>query len=521
MRILISLFILLFIRPAYCQNALVNQIYSQATRVSIGQYGIDALNEHIELRSAFSEKSVDVVPIKEKRIIRIDLVYTAYRESKEFSQEDLNKARIKRLIDANSHLTENNFFEWRLIEQTGCNDPASCKDFFHGFIVYYDKYYTKVDTRQEIDSINQDMRELDISIKRYDSLLRYEVQDFDCLIPPLNVSNQYLSDEFRKYYKCEERFTGKVFFDVSIDDKGRPLKVDVKGTIFPCKDITENVLKYILRWKRGIYIDGVSYPFMAKGKIDFSQKENIIVSDYSVSPEVTRKFNLEIRGFSCQAYTVDSFYTEIIPKIQKDAVSTVLFRNKWKDDLIIVDATGSMYPYTSDLLKWIRLNSFSEPKTFVFFNDGDDKPSNQKVIGQTGGLYAIKSSSYLDVRNMLFQSMRKGGGGDLFENNFEALLYGVDISGVSTGAIMIADNYSFPRDHILLKKYSGDLKIILCGTERGVNTHYLNLAYTYGFSIHTMTTDLFDLKNMKPGQSIQIDDYTYVLGVNGFTPVIQ
>ncbi|MEQ8339036.1 MAG: hypothetical protein RIA62_16870, partial [Cyclobacteriaceae bacterium] len=183
-------------------------------------------------------------------------------------------------------------------------------------------------------------------------------------------------------------------------------------------------------------------------------------------------------------------------------------------------ATGSMYPYTSDLLKWIRLNP-NEAKTYVFFNDGDDKPTQHKVIGKTGGIYHIQSSSYLDVKEMLFQSMRKGGGGDLYENNFEALLYGVNLTGNTTGAIMIADNHSFPRDHELLKGYSGNLKIILCGTERGVNTNYLNLAYHYGFSIHTLTSDLSNLQNLKPGQSIKIDQTSYVLGSNGFTPLIQ
>ncbi len=521
MRLIFSLVFICCCFMVYCQDKLIDAIYDQASNVSTKHYQPENTRDLILLESAFSEGSVEKVPIKEQRITRIDLVYTAYRESSEFSQEALNKLRLKKLIETNPQLVQNSFFEWRLIEQTGCNDPKSCKDYFHGFVVYYDKYYTKEDTQQEIDTIQQTMKELEHSISRYDSLKRYEVHDLTCAFPPLNVSQQTLGDEFKKYYECDERFNGKIFFDVSVDDKGRPLVVDIKGTQFPCIKITENILKYILRWKRGITIGGQSFPFTVRGTISFPlARECVTITDYVPLPEVEKEFNIEIRGFNCYAYTVDSFYTDIIPKIHKKAVSSVLFRNKWDDDLIIVDATGSMYPYTSDLLKWIRLNP-TENKTYVFFNDGDDKPTQHKVIGKTGGIYHIQSSSYLDVKEMLFQSMRKGGGGDLYENNFEALLYGVNITGNSSGAIMISDNHSFPRDHELLKDYAGDLKIILCGTERGVNTNYLNLAYHYGFSIHTLTTDLVNLRYLKQGESITIDGRKYVLGTNGFQWIIQ
>tara|TARA_Y100001980_G_C14556920_1_gene353979 strand:- start:108996 stop:110561 length:1566 start_codon:yes stop_codon:yes gene_type:complete len=521
MRLIFFFFYLISIIPGFTQDKLINTIYDNATSLSSNRYQQENTRDFILLESAFSEGSVEKVPIKEQRITRIDLVYTAYRESSEFSQEALNKLRLKKLIENNPQLVQNRFFEWRLIEQTGCNDPQSCKSFFHGFVVYYDKYYTKEDMKQEIDTIQQNMRELEYNISRYDSLKRYEVHDLTCAFPPLNVSQQTLSDEFKQYYQCDERFNGKIFFDVSVDDKGRPQEVDIKGTQFPCIKITENILKYILRWKRGITIDGKSFPFTAKGTITFPlSRECVTITDYVPLPEVARRYNMEIRGFNCYTYVVDSFYTDIIPKIHKKAVSSVLFRNQWEDDLIIVDATGSMYPYTADLLKWIRLNP-TETKTYIFFNDGDDKPTQHKVIGKTGGIYHIQSSNYLDVKEMLFQSMRKGGGGDLYENNFEALLYGVNLTGNTTGAIMIADNHSFPRDHELLKGYSGNLKIILCGTERGVNTNYLNLAYHYGFSIHTLTSDLTNLQNLKSGQSIKIDQTSYVLGSNGFEALIQ
>ncbi len=507
---------------AFSQNKLINKIYDEATNFSTVSYSMDTNHDFLTMESAFSEGSVEVVPIKDQRITSIDLVYTEYRESKEFSQETLSKNRIARLIEVNPQLIDNQFFDWRLVKQTGCSSSESCRDFFHGFVIYYDRYYTKEDTRKEIDTIKQDLSEFEAKITKLEPYMRINFQDLTCQFPPLNASITHITDEFKKYYDCDERYSGKVFFEVQADDKGRPVIVDIKGTLFPCREITENILKHILRWKRGLTIGSTLYPFTAKGMIQFPlQRESITLADYTISESLTKAFNVEVRGVTCSAFMADTFYTDIIPKIQKEAVSTVLFRNNWEDDLIIVDATGSMYPYTSDLLKWMRLQSTQEDKTFVFFNDGDDKPTLQKSIGHTGGIYHVVTADYVAARNVLFESMKKGGGGDLYENNFEALLYGVKKSGINSGAIMIADNHSFPRDYELVEGYQGDLKIILCGTEKGVNTNYLNLARHYGFSIHTFTSDLNNLSKLNIGQSISIGDQKYILSKNGFNRLIQ
>lgn len=72
---------------------------------------------------------------------------------------------------------------------------------------------------------------------------------------------------------------------------------------------------------------------------------------------------------------------------------------------------------------------------------------------------------------------------------------------------MIADNLSFPRDHQLLVNYKGFLKIILCGTDKGINTDYLDLAKKYGFTLHTLKSDIISqLKKINNGQRITIVD---------------
>jgi hypothetical protein len=74
---------------------------------------------------------------------------------------------------------------------------------------------------------------------------------------------------------------------------------------------------------------------------------------------------------------------------------------------------------------------------------------------------------------------------------------------------MVADNFAYPRDSDLLRKFSGNLRIILCGTDFGVNTDYLNLARKYDFTVYTIHKDLYDLIKLDEGESIEIEDNYY------------
>lgn len=212
----------------------------------------------------------------------------------------------------------------------------------------------------------------------------------------------------------------------------------------------------------------------------------------------------------CVAYNMDTSYAELIPKMEQRVVSKVLERNKWKPELFVVDVTGSMYPFTSDLLKWIKLKNDSIPKNYVFFNDGNDKPTNQKAIGQTGGLYSIRTNDFEEVKSKMFEAMRNGGGGDLPENNFEALMAGYLQVKPKGDIIMIADNYSFPRDEVMLARFESRLKILLCHTEKGINTDYMNLARKYGFTLHSFKSDIVDFNS----NQLTVEGKTYQF-VNG------
>jgi hypothetical protein len=189
----------------------------------------------------------------------------------------------------------------------------------------------------------------------------------------------------------------------------------------------------------------------------------------------------------------------------------VLERNKdWKNMLVVMDVTGSMSPYTAQLILWLKLNTGDKRfKHFTFFNDGDEKSSERKEIGKTGGIYHIVAELYEEVAKKVKEAMSKGSGGDIQENDIEALLAGIKECPECKDIVLVADNYSPCRDLSLLKELKKPVKVILCGAQRFINVEYLQIARVTGGSVHTIESDILDLMKMKEGQTIDIDGRTY------------
>jgi hypothetical protein len=110
-------------------------------------------------------------------------------------------------------------------------------------------------------------------------------------------------------------------------------------------------------------------------------------------------------------------------------VENVLTRNNWTDILAVVDVTGSMQSCAAAVFKWMKL---SQDKTkniryYVFFNDGDEKPNSAKVIGSTGGIYGIAANNLNKVLATMQSAIKNGNGGDIPENDIEAILQGIEM----------------------------------------------------------------------------------------------
>ena len=60
--------------------------------------------------------------------------------------------------------------------------------------------------------------------------------------------------------------------------------------------------------------------------------------------------------------------------------------------------------------------------TLTLFNDGNNKTTEKKTIGRTGGIYTGKANDPDELIELFTKVMQKGGGGDGPENDIEAIL---------------------------------------------------------------------------------------------------
>ena len=95
----------------------------------------------------------------------------------------------------------------------------------------------------------------------------------------------------------------------------------------------------------------------------------------------------------------------------------------WKNMLVVTDVTGSMAPYTAQILLWIKANQ--KMKTFkqiVFFNDDEENSNPQIKSFDSTGIWTIESSNADKVIQLAFKAMEKG---NHIENDLEAVCYAI------------------------------------------------------------------------------------------------
>ncbi len=202
---------------------------------------------------------------------------------------------------------------------------------------------------------------------------------------------------------------------------------------------------------------------------------------------------------------------------EDSTVIKVFDRMQWNDMLVVTDVTASMYPYTGQLLLWMKLHEDERRiKQFVFFNDGDNKAEDAKITGSTGGIYTTSSSVFEVVEELLFKTMNNGNGGATPENNTEALLKGTASCSSCGAVVMIADNGSRVSDMALLQQLQKPVHIILCGVHGNINPDYLEMAYKTGGSVHTAEEDLHFTMQLKEGAAVHLHGRTYIIANGKF-----
>ncbi|MDP4798511.1 MAG: hypothetical protein NWR50_06565 [Crocinitomicaceae bacterium] len=212
-------------------------------------------------------------------------------------------------------------------------------------------------------------------------------------------------------------------------------------------------------------------------------------------------------SFATENTTISNVVNGKTPPSDSTLLKVFTRSKTWKDMLVVCDVTGSMAPYTAQLLFWMKSNQ--KLKTFkqiVFFNDDDEKSNNQLVSLDEKGIWTIETGNSDKVVNKAFEAMQNGSH---IENNLEAICYAIKKYPENKhNVVMIADNWETPCDLKLLdflKKEKVIVHIIVCGVRDRMNTSYLDIAYATGGSIHTMEEDLVDIAKTGEGKTIKIN----------------
>jgi len=181
---------------------------------------------------------------------------------------------------------------------------------------------------------------------------------------------------------------------------------------------------------------------------------------------------------------------------------------EWKNTLIVIDWTGSMYQYGGEvLLRHIRDFKSSGIKYFVFFNDGNRK--KKKIIGKTGGIYSDTADDPEGLSFLLNKIKYNGNGGEKEENNLEAILAGIKKFPAFTEIVLVADNNSCMRDYCLIEKIKTPVKVIVCRVKKTINPQYINLAYHTGGSLITMDQEVNNLDSLKAENQFVLNKAIY------------
>ena len=201
----------------------------------------------------------------------------------------------------------------------------------------------------------------------------------------------------------------------------------------------------------------------------------------------------------------------------------LLTTKEWPGKIAVVaDVTASMTPYNTQVMLWLKFAKKPlENGRFIFFNDGNNAPDALKSIGNTGGLHTIESNNFDSVYLTMRRAIAAGQGGDIPENNIEALLAAQKKWTDIDSFLMIADNRAPVKDLINLKNVKKPVNIILCGwlDYMAINDSYIQIAAKTKGKIYTSAGVFEDFTKLKINTPIDFNGEEYMYTKEGLTKI--
>jgi hypothetical protein len=498
----------------------INFVLKTAPR-NVEKYTKPAKKDLIFLETAFNnaiftDKAL-LQSVQDKVILKIELVYTTYRKSETFDQHGLSKKRLENLFLAAPNTLNQAGIEWVLIAQTGCKSPEEGKDFFHGFVITYRDLPDPVSTKVESNFLRE-VAAGKIKSYAYDTYLKRETEKIErdsleevepvIVLPQFPHSEQARINYFSKYLQFPAESSKPEHVDVQfiLSKEGKITKIIFPNSAGPSpyKNEISEFITNMPDWTPGT-LNGKPTECMIQFSVDFMGRGSVVPSPLEIfATEVPPKLKPKLPAYD---------YNAVKPAPSSNQVTKSLAKVDWSKATLVCDVTGSMAPFNAQVIEFIAnqlKNKLQAPRQFVFFNDGDNRKDKSKKIGQTGGIYAYTSSNLDSISEQIIFAMSKGSGGDLQENNIEALMKAMEKYPKTERLILIADNFASPRDLSLVPNIGIPVHVLVCGGTV-LNEDYLDLAYQTKGSLSFNGVDYMDFYKFEDGSTMQVGKSTYVL----------
>lgn len=492
------------------------------------KYGTAPKPNVLYLKSDFNnslfEDKAQLESLKDKEILRVELVYTTYKKNEEFDQRALNKKRLEKLYATVPELATQQGVDFILIAQTACTSPEEGKNYFHGVVITYRDKPNEVLTKVET-SFLRDVKATKAHSYSYSTYVNRETKALEAIMDttsskePVIVLPEFPGGErsrvnyFTKYlnYPTESTKPGRVNVQFIIDKKGDITAVNFPNspTSNPCQEEVKDFVMNMPDWKPGT-MDGKPVECVVQFSVDFTSRGSVIPSPIEIFTTEAPPKKSSLPGFN---------YNEIKPTNSSNKVITALTKSDLTNAVIVCDVTGSMAPYSAEIIEFIQNQIKGKkviPSRFVFFNDGDMKRDKTKKVGETGGIYKLTSANLDSIVEYMIRVMEKGnGGGDLPENNLEAVLYAKREFADAKEIILIADNFATPRDLKLCTELTVPVKVIVCGGAI-LNEAYLDIVYYSRGTLIYNDAEITNISSFEEGATVRVGNMTYMLSKGHF-----
>lgn len=526
MKILFTLACLLSLHTVSAQNsAIIEQILKQK-RTEIDQVNLTPSNSVTLVPSAFAvndlafKKSVE--ELKELTIIKVYYVYTKYRKSASFNQLDLDRKRFNQLNSAFPEIIGDRTIEWELVEQTGCDSPEMGTSFFHGFVFIHRSIRTREQYLEEITRLEEYLKNpTDIFLQPKLDILEEQLHSSNSTttettsIPDQDARYAAGSDAMLAFLKKELR-TDEIALKRDDQWVKTHLNIDENGVISNLKfldeqpervrNAVESAIYAMPNWEPA-YRDSVPVASELDLEVRVSYSRNVngmyLINGDRPTLEGTKLLEKpEDLTDSFDGATPQQIFIRQAP-----VYKGLEIMDRSERCALVMDVTGSMTENVASMKRWITSNQDSLGLTsFTFFNDGDDKPTKKKKIGETGGIYTTIHLSNLDA--LVTETMRRGSGGERPESDIEAILHTQLKDTFCDAILLIGDNYSEVRDIELLPKVTKRVNVLMCSIKGALRPEYLLIVKnTGGYLIYN--GERIELKNLQRGKILSVGNFQY------------